>query len=297
MESSSIQNRLVNQHHWIWQIKLNVFANWMGIIMKSVVFSSMSYFCWNVSFHHWIYWLWIRKMCTRRFLRMTFGFRLPLNMMVISRVRYWDVTYTRLNEWMNDNDSIYNIQNIQTIIALFRWWNRQLMCGWLCFEIASKVCWKSVETFGKVTIVQTNIYHWLASDLNKTVQCENYSERRVNHEYDSGFNMDNLQFGMQHGTGYNDTVPDLTHIVFLLELIVANPPLFDQNHASFGDAEFKFLIWNEICAAWYKKGMYIFDSLPKSTLISHILHLDQSYCTNFNFQCRFAEQLIHRISK
>lgn len=73
--------------------------------------------------------------------------------------------------------------------------------------------------------------------------------------------MENLQFVLQRGAAYNGNFPDLTHIVFLLELIVANPPLFDRNHPFFGDVEFKFKVWNEICAAWYKKGTCLLQSL------------------------------------
>lgn len=62
--------------------------------------------------------------------------------------------------------------------------------------------------------------------------------------------------GMGCGRHYNqDYKADLSCISLLLELIVANPPLFDRTNKYFGDDKFKFRIWNEICAEWYKKGI------------------------------------------
>lgn len=111
--------------------------------------------------------------------------------------------------------------------------------------------------------------------------------------------MDNIQFALHRNMEYNGTYPDLTHMVFLLELIVANPPLFDQNHPSFGDAEFKFKIWNEICAAWYKKGMIFvaqflsFGIRNRLTAYTHILCLFRSkLLRQFLFSMPFCRAIV-----
>lgn len=155
---------------------------------------------------------------------------------------------------MSDSLLLNTINN--TISStLDRLWYGQLMCGWLCFEIATKKCWESVETVGKVncSIVKMNLSLLIGMNFNCTIWIYS-SGRRVNAEYASEFNEDNYRCGQQHNI---EAIPDLTHITFLLELIVANPPLFDQTHPSFGDDKFKFKIWNAICSAWYKKGIHL----------------------------------------
>lgn len=81
------------------------------------------------------------------------------------------------------------------------------------------------------------------------------SGRHANGGGSSELNTNRYPFPEQCHNERDHKLPDLTHITYLLELIVANPPLFDRTHSSFGDGTFKFRIWNEICTAWYKKGI------------------------------------------
>lgn len=40
---------------------------------------------------------------------------------------------------------------------------------------------------------------------------------------------------------------------FVLEFIVANPPLYDRKNEHYRDEHIKLMVWNEMCTAFYEK--------------------------------------------
>lgn len=119
---------------------------------------------------------------------------------------------------------------------------------WMRIKIVAKKCTKAAQIVGKVI-------KWCFCNIHAAMKkfwifyfdCWNRGQRG-----NVKFNV-SLDVNSEMNTN-REIQNDLHFVSLLLELIVANPPLFDRKNKHFDDDKFKFQIWNEICTMCYKKG-------------------------------------------